>query len=217
MDGVVRRGIPQWLDLEKENMKGVVKNFPAREDLAMPIVEAPEPYNAQIATLGEQVGAVIARQTMKDRSGASVMDPKTQVTSVHGHSVLDMALEPLEAIFALPLVHEIATANDRAMLDVAVAAEVNLVGDPILVATDAARDAGGEPAVECFLVADTAAELDDQIRVCLGNTMDDFRILRLTGKCAIEVDDMQAPRALPVALAQAARDRRGEDVDRRAA
>lgn len=115
------------------------------EDLAMPVVEAPEPYNEQIATLGEQVGAVIARQTMKDRSGASVMDPKTQVTSVHGHSVLDMALEPLEAIFALPLVHEIATANDRAILDVAVAAEVNLVGDPILVATDAAREAGNSP------------------------------------------------------------------------
>lgn len=114
-------------------------------DLAMPVVAAPDPYNTQIATLGQQVGAVIARQTMKDRSGASVMDPKTQVTSVHGHSVLDMALEPLEAIFALPLVHEIATANDRVMLDVAVAAEVNLVGDPILVATDAARAAGNSP------------------------------------------------------------------------
>jgi len=115
------------------------------DELALPLVKAPEPYDAQIATLGEQVGAIIARQTMKDRSGASVMDPKTQVTSVHGHSVLDMALEPLEAIFALPLVHEISTANDRAMLDVAVAAEVNLVGDPILVATDAAREAGNSP------------------------------------------------------------------------
>jgi hypothetical protein len=53
--------------------------------------------------------------------------------------------EPLEATFALPLVHEIATENDRAMLDVAVAAEVNLVGDPILVAADAAREAGNAP------------------------------------------------------------------------
>ena len=88
---------------------------------------------------------MIARQTMKDRSGASVMDPTTQVTSVHGLSVLDLALEPLEANFALPLVHEIAGENDRAMLDVAVAAEVNLVGDPILIAADAARDAGNAP------------------------------------------------------------------------
>lgn len=114
-------------------------------EIALPVVTAPDPYAAQIRALGRQVGAAVARQTMKDRSGASVMDPKTQVTSVHGHTVLDLALQPMEANFALPLVHEIATENDRAMLDVAVAAEVNLVGDPILVAADAARDAGNAP------------------------------------------------------------------------
>src|SRR5882757_3564214 len=82
---------------------------------------------------------------MKDKSGSTVMDPMTQVTSVHGHSVLDLALEPLEANFALPLVHEIASENDRHMLDIAVAAEMNLVGDAILVAADAAREAGNSP------------------------------------------------------------------------
>ena len=113
--------------------------------LALPPVTAPEPYAAQLAKLGTQVGAVIARQNMKDKSGASVMDPKTQVTSVHGHSVLELALQPLQANFALPLVHEGAGPNDRAMLDIAVAAEVNLVGDPVLVAADAARAAGNSP------------------------------------------------------------------------
>lgn len=113
--------------------------------LALPPVAAPEPYAGQIAALAQQVGAVIARQSMKDRSGASAMDPKTQVTSVHGISVLDLALEPLEATFALPLVHEIAGPNDRALIDVAVAAEVNLVGDPVLAAADAARAAGNAP------------------------------------------------------------------------
>ena len=113
--------------------------------LALPTVTAPEPYAEQIATVSAQVGAVIARQNMKDKSGASVMDPKTQVTSVHGHSVLDLALQPLQANFALPLVHESAGPNDRAMLDIAVAAEVNLVGDPVLVAADAARAAGNSP------------------------------------------------------------------------
>jgi small subunit ribosomal protein S4 len=39
LDAVVRRGIPQWLELEKDNMKGMVKNFPVREDLTMPIQE----------------------------------------------------------------------------------------------------------------------------------------------------------------------------------
>ena len=114
-------------------------------ELALETETAPEPYAGQIAALGRQVGAVVARQTMKDKSGASMMDSGTQVTSVHGHRVLDLALEPLEANFALPLVHEIAGANDRALLDLAVAAEVNLVGDPILAAADAAREAGNAP------------------------------------------------------------------------
>ncbi len=39
LDAVVRRGIPQWLDLEKENMKGIAKSSPVREDIIMPIQE----------------------------------------------------------------------------------------------------------------------------------------------------------------------------------
>ena len=39
LDAVVRRGVPQWLDLEKHNKKGVVKGFPVREDLTMPMQE----------------------------------------------------------------------------------------------------------------------------------------------------------------------------------
>lgn len=39
LDAVVRRGIPQWLDLEKENFKGVIKGFPVRDDLTMPMQE----------------------------------------------------------------------------------------------------------------------------------------------------------------------------------
>jgi succinyl-CoA synthetase alpha subunit len=115
------------------------------QHLALPVVEAMPPYDGQIKTLRQQIGAVIPRQNMKDKSGATVMDARTQVTSVHRHSVLDLALLPLEANFALPLVHEIAGENDRAMLDIAVAAETNLVGDPALVAADAAREAGNSP------------------------------------------------------------------------
>ena len=39
LEAVVRRGVPQWLDLEKENLKGIIKSFPVREDLTMPIQE----------------------------------------------------------------------------------------------------------------------------------------------------------------------------------
>jgi succinyl-CoA synthetase alpha subunit len=117
--------------------------FPA--ELALPTVPALPPYDAQIEALGRQIGAVVPRQAMKDRSGASQMDSKTQVTSIHGQAVTDLALLPLEANFALPLVHEIASENDRAMLDIAVAAEMNLVGDPAILAADAAREAGNSP------------------------------------------------------------------------
>ncbi|HZC14592.1 MAG TPA: hypothetical protein VE270_11300, partial [Thermoleophilaceae bacterium] len=114
-------------------------------ELDLPVVEAVPPYNAQIAELNRQVGAVVLRQPMKDRSGASQMDPRTQITSVHGRSVLDLARQPLEANLALPLVHEGAGENDRALLNVAVGAELNLHGDPALAAADAARAAGNSP------------------------------------------------------------------------
>lgn len=39
LDAVVRRGVPAWLDLEKDKFKGVVKGLPEREDLTMPIQE----------------------------------------------------------------------------------------------------------------------------------------------------------------------------------
>jgi small subunit ribosomal protein S4 len=39
LDAVVRRGVPQWLDLEKENYKGVIQGYPVRDDLTMPMQE----------------------------------------------------------------------------------------------------------------------------------------------------------------------------------
>ena len=114
-------------------------------DLVLPPVAAPAPYDEQLAALARQVGAVIPRQTMKDMSGASMMDTATQVTSVHRQSILDLALQPLSAVFALPLTHEIVTAGDQALLDIAVGAEMELAGDPALAAAEAARRAGNSP------------------------------------------------------------------------
>jgi small subunit ribosomal protein S4 len=39
LEGVVRRGIPQWLELDKDTFKGTVKLMPVREDITMPIQE----------------------------------------------------------------------------------------------------------------------------------------------------------------------------------
>lgn len=39
LDAVVRRGIPQWLELERDAFKGTVKVLPVREDITTPIQE----------------------------------------------------------------------------------------------------------------------------------------------------------------------------------
>lgn len=39
MDTVARRGVPQWLELDKANFKGVIKTLPTREELTMPVRE----------------------------------------------------------------------------------------------------------------------------------------------------------------------------------
>jgi small subunit ribosomal protein S4 len=39
MEIVARRSIPQWLELDKDNFRGVVKALPARDELVMPVQE----------------------------------------------------------------------------------------------------------------------------------------------------------------------------------
>jgi small subunit ribosomal protein S4 len=39
METVARRGVPQWLEVDKVNFKGVVKTLPTREELTMPVRE----------------------------------------------------------------------------------------------------------------------------------------------------------------------------------
>jgi len=39
METVARRGVPSWLELEKDNFKGTVKILPIREDMTMPVQE----------------------------------------------------------------------------------------------------------------------------------------------------------------------------------
>ena len=39
LESVARRGVPQWLALDKGNFKGAVRMFPTREELTMPVQE----------------------------------------------------------------------------------------------------------------------------------------------------------------------------------
>jgi succinyl-CoA synthetase alpha subunit len=114
-------------------------------ELDRPIVEAPTPYNDQIRELRRQLGAIFIRQTMKDASGATVMDPATQVTSLHGLSMLDAAREPFESNLCLAVLRESNGPRENALANVAVAAHVNLCDSPMLAAADAARAAGNAP------------------------------------------------------------------------
>jgi hypothetical protein len=113
--------------------------------LAIPVVGAVAPYDEQVLQVNSQIGAVAPRQSLKDASGASQMDAKTQVSSLHGTSMLDAATRSLEANVNLALLHEPGGENDEKLINVAVAASVNLHGTPELVAAQAAREAGNAP------------------------------------------------------------------------
>lgn len=110
-----------------------------------PVVKALPPYDIQIEGLGEQVGVVFPRQSMKDASGASMMDPKTQVTQLHGTSVLDASTHSFEENMVKSLIREYPGINGAALANVALNAYVNQHGSIGLAAVEAARAAGNSP------------------------------------------------------------------------
>ncbi len=110
------------------------------EKLQIKPVEAMAPYNDAIQKLGNMVGAQLSRESMRNKSGASMMNPKSQITEVHGVSVLDLVKENFAAtnVFALtkalpgaeemPMVNAIMnyyTAIGAENMDVAVKARAN--------------------------------------------------------------------------------------------
>src|SRR6266403_475350 len=124
---------------------GADQGLPLPQSLIIPVVEASPPYNEQISALSKQIGAVLPRQSMKDCSGASQMDAKTQITSLHGVSMLDAAQNPVEANVNLALLHELGGENDMKLINVAIGVELNLHGSAALAAAQASRDAGNAP------------------------------------------------------------------------
>ncbi|HSV44698.1 MAG TPA: CoA-binding protein [Ramlibacter sp.] len=114
-------------------------------ELDLPAVRAAQPYDLQIKALERQVGAAFAREALKDASGVSQMDAKTQVTRLNGVPVLDAAQYTLEGNVGLALLKEPGGTNDRHLVSVAVGAWLNLHGEPTLAAAQAAREAGNAP------------------------------------------------------------------------
>ncbi|MFQ5901387.1 MAG: CoA-binding protein, partial [Thermodesulfobacteriota bacterium] len=121
------------------------QGIPLPKELDLPVVEAVMPYNEQIEAVNKQIGAQFPRQTMKDASGASMMDPKTQVTKIHNVSILDATKYPLESNLILALTKEYPDRYGKALANIAFNSYVNLNGDNILVASDAARENENSP------------------------------------------------------------------------
>ena len=141
----VERDFPPEGDLTLKPWMGDNQGLPLPPELDIPLVDPIQPYKDQIAELTKQVGAIFPRESMKDRSGSSIMDPKTQVTRVSGISILDTAKYPLESNYCLALIHEISDDNDNALFNTAIAADVNLHGDAAAMVADAVRGAGNAP------------------------------------------------------------------------
>jgi hypothetical protein len=144
-------------------------------------VEAVAPYGEQVARVNSHIGAVPPRQPLKDASGASQMDAKSQVSSLHGVSMLEAATRSLEANVCLALLHEFGGANDAKLIDVAVGAAVNLHGTPELAAAQAAREAGNAPnAVLAAAAAIIGPNRQRDAREAAALMIDRFSAARLT-------------------------------------
>lgn len=123
------------------NSQGI--QLPPELDIAE--VEAVAPYNGQISGLKKQVGVVLPRQTLKDASGASRMDPKTQISEIHGLSVLEASTHSFEENLIFSLTRDYPDANGHALANVILNGFVNQSGSVLLAAADAAREAGNSP------------------------------------------------------------------------
>ena len=71
--------------------------------LRLPLVEAMNPYNIEIKKFNRELGATYLRQRMRNASGASRIDAKTQIAELHSVPVVDLVNYPFESniIFAL--------------------------------------------------------------------------------------------------------------------
>ncbi|MDP2690495.1 MAG: CoA-binding protein, partial [Deltaproteobacteria bacterium] len=154
--------IPEALTKVME-LNGIKPDFEAKGDLSLkcwfsnnaglavpgeldsPVVRAAPPYDEQIDHINKQVGAQYPRQSMKDASGASMMDPQTQVTKIHNLSILDASKRSLEENLVFSLMKNYPDEYGRALANIVFNAYLNHHDDPACMAADAAREAESSP------------------------------------------------------------------------
>ncbi|HDQ46289.1 MAG TPA: CoA-binding protein [bacterium] len=64
--------------------------------LAIPAVRAIPPYDVQITEINKHIGANVMRQNMRNKSGASRIDPETHVAVLNDRSVLELSRHGFE-------------------------------------------------------------------------------------------------------------------------
>ncbi|MBL8481632.1 MAG: CoA-binding protein [Rhodocyclaceae bacterium] len=185
--------------------------LPRELDLA--VVPALAPYDRQIVDLSRQIGAAPPRENMREASGASQMDAKTQVSSLYGTPVLGAAQNSMQANIALALLHEVAGPREAELVNVAVAMHVNLHGSPLLAAAEAAREAGNAPnAVLAAALAIAGPKPAQAACAAAGVLLDSFAAAGLADAFDADFDIARVRRepALHASLFGAAADPRAE-------
>ena len=114
-------------------------------ELDVPVVSAASPYNEQIEALNKMVGAQHRRETLKDASGASMMDPKTQVSKIHNTSILDASMATFEANLVFALTRQYTCEYGEKIANIVLNMYVNQYNQPTMVAAQASRDNGNSP------------------------------------------------------------------------
>ncbi len=115
------------------------------EELDIKPVRAISPYGEQIEEVLKQVGAQYPRQPMKDASGASMMDPQTQITKLHGVSILDAGKHSFEENIVLSVLKNYPDSYERELANTVLNGFVNSHNSPELASADASRREENSP------------------------------------------------------------------------
>ncbi|CAG1066297.1 Succinate--CoA ligase [ADP-forming] subunit alpha [uncultured bacterium] len=132
-------------DLSLKCWFGSNANVKLPKDLDATVVKAESPYDEQIDHINKQIGAQFPRQSMKDTSAASMMDPGTQVTKVHNVSILDCSKKSLEENLVFSLLKRYPDEYGKNLANAAFNAYLNQNGEAANIAADAAREAESSP------------------------------------------------------------------------
>lgn len=86
--------------------------------LKIPVVEALHPYNEEIALVNKEFGATYLRQSMRNASGASSMNVKTNLGELHGEAVTILSKNSYEQNIFFALAKELPKDKDLPIFNI---------------------------------------------------------------------------------------------------